>query len=345
MSKKESLINALRGSIDACRRVLDLLSGQTIYDEDGYVDTAFLTEILVCIDEHTGVAAKMMDSILSMFGSDKGGAPASQNKQDDGAVLTPDAILSKCILEDNVIKLPSIRFSKKTYLEIKKIIENAGGSWVGGKTQGFMFDFDASRVFRLLQSGERPNLQQDYQFFETPPETADWLVTLAGAISDHERILEPSAGRGAIIKAILRRYPEATIDYLELMPENREILSKMDFTGNVTFVGDDFLSYATQSGYDKIIANPPFSENRDVKHLRKMYALLKPGGVIAAITSRHWMVAQETICEEFRKWMNEVGGTVYSIEAGAFKESNTSVSTACVVIVKTSREEVAPHES
>lgn len=58
--------------------------------------------------------------------------------------------------------------------------------------------------------------------FETPAEVADWLVMLAGGIHEDDTVLEPSAGRGALIKAIHRACPSVAVACYELMPENRE---------------------------------------------------------------------------------------------------------------------------
>ena len=56
-------------------------------------------------------------------------------------------------------------------------------------------------MFPILKEGKRCNLQQEYQFFETPADVADWLVMLAGGIREDDTVLEPSAGRGALIAA------------------------------------------------------------------------------------------------------------------------------------------------
>jgi hypothetical protein len=54
-----------------------------------------------------------------------------------------------------VLKLPLVQFNKKSYAEAKKWIEEAGGSWQGGKVQGFTFPFNADRVFSILHEGKR----------------------------------------------------------------------------------------------------------------------------------------------------------------------------------------------
>ena len=114
------------------------------------------------------------------------------------------------------------------------------------------------------------------------------------------------------------------------MPENREFLYSLD---NVIILDEDFTKDSVGS-YTKIIANPPFSGNQDIEHVRIMYKLLEKGGTLAAITSSHWKIASEKKCVDFRNWLEEVHGEVFEIGAGEFKESGTSISTMAVVIRK-----------
>ena len=249
---------------------------------------------------------------------------------DEGKKWNVEEILKHCTLENNILKLPQVQFNKKSYAEAKKWIEEAGDSWQGGKIQGFTFPFNPERVCSILKEGERCNLQQDYQFFETPADVADWLVMLAGGIHEDDTVLEPSAGRGALVKAIHRACPSVMVECYELMPENREYLHTLN---NVILLDEDFTKDSVGS-YTKIIANPPFSGNQDIEHVRLMYDRLEQGGTLAAITSQHWRFASEKICIDFRNWLKEVHGEVFEISAGEFKESGTSISTMAVVIKK-----------
>ena len=65
-----------------------------------------------------------------------------------------------------------------------------------------------------------------------------------------DRILEPSAGRGALIKAVLEEWPDQTVDCYELMEENRAELAKIP---NARLLGNDFME-AEVGMYDKIIS-------------------------------------------------------------------------------------------
>ena len=306
----------------------ELIDKETIYDSTGHVDTEFMTAILEFMSRMAQVTNDVNKSLARLLGIEE--TEGKKNaKEDNGSRWSVEEILKHCTLEDNVLKLPQVQFNKKSYAEAKKWIEEAGGSWQGGKVQGFIFPFNPERVFSILNEGKRCNLAQDFQFFETPSDVADWLVMLAGGIHEHDKVLEPSAGRGALVRAIHRSCPDAVVDCYEMMPENKELLLRL---GGINIIGDDFTKSTIGKKYTKIIANPPFSGNQDIRHVRMMYDMLEQGGTLASITSAHWEFAEEKTCRDFRKWLEDVGGAKYEIESGAFKESGTGVRTLAIVI-------------
>lgn len=305
-----------------------LIDKETIYDKNGYVDTEFFQAILEFISRMSQVTNDVNKALARLLGIEEI-EDKNKGKADNGSKWSVEEILKNCTLENNVMKLPNIQFNKKSYLEAKKWIEEAGGSWQGGKIQGFTFPFDANRVFTILHEGKRCNLQQAFQFFETPANLADWIVMLAGGISPEDTVLEPSAGRGAIIKAIHRACPEVIVDCFELMPENKEFLAALP---NVNIMGDTFNN--TGKRYSKIIANPPFAGNQDIRHVKLMYDCLAQGGTLISITSKHWLFAEEKICKDFRDWLTYVNGQRFEIADGEFKESGTTIATMAIKIIK-----------
>ena len=327
-SKKKNLIEALHGSYMFVANLPELIDKETIYDSTGHVDAEFMTAILEFMSRMAQVTNDVNKSLARLLGIEE--TEGKKNaKEDNGSRWSVEEILKHCTLEDNVLKLPQVQFNKKSYAEVKKWIEEAGGSWQGGKVQGFIFPFNPERVFSILNEGKRCNLAQDFQFFETPSDVADWLVMLAGGIHEHDKVLEPSAGRGALVRAIHRSSPDVVVDCYEMMPENKELLSGL---GGINIIGDDFTKSTIGKKYTKIIANPPFSGNQDIRHVRMMYDMLEQGGTLASITSAHWEFAEEKTCRDFRKWLEDVGGAKYEIESGAFKESGTGVRTLAILI-------------
>lgn len=335
-SKKEILIDTLHGSLCSMRELPSLIDTENIYDETGHVDTDFLTAILEWMAQASELCCGVQKALNHILGCDDVDALKNKGRKNDvGAKWPAEEILRHCTLEDNVLKLPDVPFNKKSYLEAKRWIEEAGGSWQGGKVQGFTFPFNAQRVFGILSQGKRCNLKQDFQFFATPAAVADRLVACFSSIEPGMNILEPSAGTGSLVNAVLRVCPDALVDCFELMPENRELLEKVS---GVRLIGTDFTDenflQSHRSSYDRIIANPPFSNNQDIRHVRMMYSLLKKGGEMAVIVSNHWQLGSEKESLSFQDFLMETNAVLTAVEGGTFNESGTSVGTNIIYIHK-----------
>lgn len=237
-------------------------------------------------------------------------------------------ILQKCTIEGNVVKLPDVQLERKLYTEVAKSLELIGGKW-NRKANGFSFNEDPTDLLAQIAGGEKRNLKKEFQFFGTPDALADKLVELSEAQSWHS-ILEPSAGQGAIVKAINRKLPNHVVDCYELMPVNRTFLEKIP---TVNLIGEDFFKHNSFK-YNRIIANPPFQKNQDILHIQEMYKCLKPNGRLVSMSSTHWQSCNNKQELEFRKWLGSVDAEVHEVPQGAFKESGTSIATLIIVIDK-----------
>lgn len=244
--------------------------------------------------------------------------------------MTAQDILSQCTVESTIVKLPAIQLDRKLYLEVAKSLELIGGKWKGGKVQGFVFPTDPTELLNQVAGGQKRNLKKEFQFFETPKDLADQLVQLAN-IQPTDKVLEPSAGRGAIINAIHNVNPNIVVDYCELMDINLTFMKKLP---NVNQVGEDFLALNAVGVYDKIIANPPFSKNQDIEHITKMWKCLKPGGRIVTFASTHWQTSSNNKEITFRNWLDVVDATVIDMPKGLFEESGTSIPTTIIIVDK-----------
>jgi phospholipid N-methyltransferase len=244
-------------------------------------------------------------------------------------MMTKEQVLQNCTIEGNVIKLPNEQLDRKLYQEVAKSLELIGGKWKGGKVYGFVFSFDPTDLLKEIANGENRNLKKEFQFFATPDDLANELVFQA-QIEPNHKILEPSAGQGAIIKAIQRVFEnKQPVDYCETMDINLTFLQKIS---NTKPVGTDFLKSDNMNYYDRIIANPPFSKNQDIQHIYKMYECLKPGGRIVTIASKHWQKSNNKTETQFRNWLKEVKADIEEIPSGTFKESGTMIS-SCIIII------------
>lgn len=247
-------------------------------------------------------------------------------------MTTKEQVLQNCTVEGTVIKLPNTQLERKLYQEVAKSLELIGGKWKGGKTFGFVFETDPTDLLNQIANGEKRNLKKEYQFFATPKALAEKLVQLA-EINPYDTILEPSAGQGAIIRAI-NEVSTQVVDCFELMDVNVEILlrSKLHFC----IVGRDFMNRNLSSNqkYTKIIANPPFTKNQDIEHLLEMYSILDDKGTLVCVTSESWVDGSQAKQLQFKRWLKEVDAEVIDIPRGTFKESGTMVGGKIVVITK-----------
>lgn len=71
-----------------------------------------------------------------------------------------------------------------------------------------------------------------YDFYATPPETVRAFLANFDGISAGDRILEPSAGNGQIVKVLREGGYDNRIDAVELRPEERGALEAL--ADNVT---------------------------------------------------------------------------------------------------------------
>lgn len=241
-----------------------------------------------------------------------------------------EQILNQCTVEGNNVKLPQTQLDRDVYLEVADKLKKIGGKWVGGKVQAFVFDHDPSELLTDIQNGKNRNVKIEFQFFETPERLARRLIELAG-IHYFNSVLEPSAGEGAIIRELP---PCETVYYCEIEGFRRKSLIHISFFNKAVCLGADFLQIDESQKFDRIVANPPFSKNQDIDHIRKMYAVLVEGGRLVSVASKHWQISSNRKETEFRNWLNEIGAEIHEIEAGTFKESGTNISAVIVVIEK-----------
>jgi phospholipid N-methyltransferase len=118
------------------------------------------------------------------------------------------------------------------------------------------------------------------QLFPTPAPLAARMVELA-AIEPGDRVLEPSAGTGAILSAIGDR--GAAIVAAEISGDLARLLAANFPRAAVHAV--DFLECADLGAFDRIVMNPPFSRGADIDHVRHALTMLRPGGRLVAIVA------------------------------------------------------------
>lgn len=252
------------------------------------------------------------------------------------SALAVSALRNSTLLADRVV-LTSERLSKPVYADVKRVLTAFGGEWSTSE-QAFLFDYDYrdSLTAVLDGTGQMPR-RNPTAFFPTPDELAAWVMSRSLGLAnlpEGARVLEPSAGRGALISAALAVRPDLRFEACEIDPHHRRHLVAQ----GVKLVGEDFMGLPeTGEKYDAVVMNPPFSlegeKNAWLSHVQKAQRLLAQGGTLIAILPESAAGnAGGTAGEVWRKKLASMGGEFAKNPKGAFKSSGTLAGTVTLFI-------------
>lgn len=181
------------------------------------------------------------------------------------------------------------------------------------------------------------------QLFPTSPALATRLVEEAGVMPG-QRVLEPSAGTGNIVSAIVNRgFTRADCGRVVAVEVNRSLADALMERRNKTVYANesnyeirctDFLECMEEQlgQFDRIVMNPPFENGADVAHVTHALKFLKPDGRLVAIMSAGVTFRQDRKTAAFRQLVEARGGTIEPLPADSFKDSGTNVRTVLVTI-------------
>jgi predicted RNA methylase len=215
---------------------------------------------------------------------------------------------------------------RKLYTDTNKVIEAAGGKW-NKKAKAHVFDGEAiDAVEPIILTGEYRLTKQDFGQFDTPELLAEQVVDIAD-VQAGMAILEPSAGIGRIASAVRR--VGAFVTCWEIDEKRAAKLQPVAHSLNV----GNFLEAEPAPVFDRVVMNPPFAKQDDIRHVSHAFRFLRPGGLLVAIMSNSVMFRDNKLTTEFRDFVNAHGGTFEPLPEGSFKSSGTGVNTCVVTMV------------
>lgn len=159
------------------------------------------------------------------------------------------------------------------------------------------------QVDTTMSATNRGCERKAYDFYATPPETVRAFLANFDGISSGDRILEPSAGNGQIVKVLREGGYDNRIDAVELRPEERGTLEAL--ADNVTI--GSFFDYEPDCGYDVIIGNPPYSLALDF--INKSLELLHPGGLLIFLLRTNFLESEK----RFKWWQEHPLSGLYTL--------------------------------
>jgi hypothetical protein len=231
------------------------------------------------------------------------------------------------------------KLERSLYEEVDEALTRCGGKWTK-KVKAHVFPYDPAPLIQaILETGEMPP-KNPTAFFPTPADVVSDLLSAVpwGWMPDDTRILEPSAGTGALLDAIRMRQKLNegdgwAIDCCEVLELNRAQLRAKGYT----VVAEDFLEYQPEEQYDLIVMNPPFSVEEDslayITHIEHAFSMLKNGGKLLAIAPPGFKFRQDKRSVDFFLLVAS-HGVIWDNPEGAFKESGTGVATVNIEMTK-----------
>lgn len=198
-------------------------------------------------------------------------------------------------------------------------------------------DADKARQDRIRRIENDLRFSPIEGFFPTPPDTAREIVA-AAEIVPGMKVLEPSAGTGALLDAVWDAVPEADVSYCEIVPKLQELLSlKHPYMRDL---GADFFSSEIEDRFDRVVMNPPFEGSAPLDHIMRAVSLLKPGGRLVSIIPAGMLRKSQGKFADFKHWLetNYSGYTVSDLSPdwcnGSDAFRRTSASASVLVLTK-----------
>ncbi|AXV15084.1 SAM-dependent methyltransferase [Neorhizobium sp. SOG26] len=217
---------------------------------------------------------------------------------------------------------------RKLYVETNKVLEAAGGKWNRSK-KAHVFEGNAiDAIEPIILTGEYRVTKQDFGQFDTPEGLATEVAIIAG-IEAGMQVLEPNIGIGRIAFAAERRGGIITGFEIDLSraAKAHAILPK----ANIKVA--DFLAEEPEARFDRVVMNPPFAKQDDIRHVLHAFKFLRPGGKLVAIMSNSVMFRDNKMTTDFRAFVEAHSGTMKALPEGSFKSSGTGVNTCIVTLI------------
>lgn len=251
--------------------------------------------------------------------------------------------LSRAEVDGALVRLVGT-LERKDYEKTNAVLEAIGGKW-NRKTKAHVFPEDAQPLLDVvIDNGEVTTVREKTKalgFFPTPAKLADLCVLMAN-VCDGDRVLEPSAGDGAICKALIKEGASVVVACEFDHTRRNLLIDKVLRKNDEVVIHADFLDLPVGEiePFDAVVMNPPFlkvGQGDHLDHVRHAFAHLKPGGFLVAIMPSSITFRADKRHVGFRAWLETAGRAPAQITKnaeGAFAESGTHVSTVIVKIQK-----------
>lgn len=258
--------------------------------------------------------------------------------------ISPEALdvlravtITTAIGQDTEVRLPDGQLDRKVYVEVDGALKivGGGGRWNKSK-RAHLLPRDPSAELKALLDGDAPPRLNALDFYPTPRPIVDRLINEMWAIAPPAaaRILEPSAGDGAIADRVREVAPDAELTVIEPDPGRSDVLASKGYEP-VRSTFEAFVEANADARFDIVLMNPPFRSDADgalwMSHLTMAWELLDRGGSLAAIVPNGFAFRQDKKHVAIRELVDE-NGNYFELPENAFRESGTGIRTCLVTM-------------
>ena len=188
-------------------------------------------------------------------------------------------------------------------------------------------------------------LSKDLAFYRTPKDAAQFAFRDAWLSG---RVLEPSAGDGALVRWLLECWDEAAkapwfkqaplsiVAYEAHGGRSAQLDAIASSDSRVTSIRANFLQALPTGDFDQVVMNPPFAGTHYIDHVLHAWEFLAPGGKLMAILPITARLGQDPVRQRFQDWVEARCdyGCWSDLPAQSFKTSGTNVNTTVLTLRK-----------
>lgn len=255
------------------------------------------------------------------------------------------SVLASATADGRKVTLTCGQLPPDLFAPVKEVLEAIGGVW-SRKLAAYVFPQHidpAPALADVCDHGRVPMHPRKAEGYVRTPaalaeEIVSWWARDIGSLEDGATVLEPSAGDGSLVLAILEFNSYVHVHAVEPDPQRAHALrmAAEDRPGRVTvheMTFEEFAAGWTGPGFNAVVMNPPFTVpgNRVLwaEHVLLAHKLTYMGGHVAAIVPNsfpnppgHKAAAAH---REVADLVAACGGFYSNLGRDAFKESGTGV--------------------
>lgn len=222
--------------------------------------------------------------------------------------------------------------------------DGKGGKVADQRGSNTISEFEKAKSYYYAQqkNSKSRDQREGVDYFATPEPVGLKMVEWAG-IKPGDKVLEPSAGHGAIARFFPERAEVTMVEPSLNLPQRAALAN-----GGARIVNQRFEDFNRTNKYDAIVMNPPYGMGGKTayEHLEKATQHLREGGRVVALLPRGGLADRRLV--DFMPLAEESGIHLVAdiaMPSSTFERAGTKVNTRVLVLEKNTSEDYQAPET